>query len=238
MGIIPIIGFGSFVIASLFVGARLLSLARRTRQLPEAALGTAFFCGGGLGYLLVVATFALGALGPALRMPVMLLGVFFIHLGAAALALGTWKIFRPRDPRGRALFAVITAVLAIFFVTRAFDPTDYAYDINFWPGAIAGCASYAWSAAESLHFGVLARRRRRIGLDASEYADRFLFWGAASLCAVAMHLASMVDRYLDPRVADPSILLFQSVVGMGAAISIWSAFFARRQALRSDRATT
>lgn len=238
MGVIPIVGFGSFVIASLFVGARLLWLARRTRQIPEAALGTAFLCGGGLGYLLVVATFALGALGPRLRLPVMLLGVFFIHLGAAALALGTWKIFRPCDARGRALFAVITAVLAIFFVTRAFDPTEYAYGINFWPGAIAGCASYAWSAAESLHFGVVARRRRRIGLDAGEHADRFLFWGAASVCAVVMHLASMADRWFDPRVADPSILLLQSVLGMGAAITIWSAFFSRRRVLRRERATS
>ena len=58
--ILGVIGFGSFLAVSLAVGTRLLLLARRTRRLPELAMGLNFLLAGFIGYALLVAA-GLGA---------------------------------------------------------------------------------------------------------------------------------------------------------------------------------
>ena len=61
VSVLWVIGFGSFTLASLVVGARLLALAARTRALAEAAFGTSLFLGGAGFVLLVLASRVIAA---------------------------------------------------------------------------------------------------------------------------------------------------------------------------------
>ena len=168
MGAISIVGFGSFVVASLMVGLRLLGIAMRTGKAPELAIGTAFLAGGGLGYGLVV------------------------------LAFGIWRIFRPADRWPIALMAMIVALLAVSLVGRLRNvamvpgPT-----FVFWSFTIGSGASYAWSGFESLRFHAMSRRRTRIGLADGDIAQRFLLWGVAGSATVGIHVCSAANRFLE-----------------------------------------
>ena len=226
MGLAPLVGFGSFVLASLVVGTRLLVTGWRTRELPELAIGTAFLAGGGIGYLLVVLTLVLHAFPPAIGPLALHAGVFLIFLGTAATACGVWRIFRPDEAWAGALCVAISGVLAVAFALRLFAEEDRATSpIHFWPSTITGTASYAWSAFESLRYHVRLRRRMRLGLAQPAMARRFLLWGCGSAAAVGIHASSMVNRFLDPATIGPMILTLQSTLGLGPALAIWLAFF-------------
>ncbi|MBW2400540.1 MAG: hypothetical protein JRG80_14860, partial [Deltaproteobacteria bacterium] len=67
------IGGGSFILASLVIGVRVLMLARRTRELPEIAMGLGLVLMGGLSYPINVAARMSVDLSPDLRVGMMLL---------------------------------------------------------------------------------------------------------------------------------------------------------------------
>ena len=226
MGYAPLVGFGAFVLASLVVGTRLLATGLRTRELPELAIGTAFLTGGGLGYLLVVMALVLRVFPPTLGPLALHAGVFLIYLGTAATTCGVWRIFRPGERWAAALCAAISCVLAVAFALRLLSSVDDAASpIHFWPSTLAGTASYAWSAFETLRYHALLRRRVRLGLAAPAMARRFLLWGCGSVAAVGIHAISMVNRFVDPAAIGALMLALQSMLGLAAALAIWLAFF-------------
>ena len=229
MRLLSLLGFGAFVVTSLVVGARLLLLAGRTRQAPEAAIGTALFAGAGLGYLLVIATMQLQVVPAAWSAEVRLVGIFCLHLGSAALAVGAWRIFRADQRWAMALCLAIAAGLALSFTLRALDPPTHASPasrpLHFWPMTLLGAISYGWSALESARYALLMRRRQRIGLGDPALMARFALWAAAGAGAVCIHLASVVNRWIDPATIHPTILAVQSVLGLAVALSIALAFF-------------
>jgi hypothetical protein len=237
MELFAAVGFGSFVTASLVVGLRLLALARRTRELPELAIGTALFVGGGLGYALVVAAFALRAF-PAPLVPVALVaGSFGTALGAGALALGVQRIFRPGAVWARVLWRGIAAVLALGFAGRMLDPTAVpAADWIFWSSTLASTAAYTWSALESLRWRRLVLRRARLELADPALARRFALWGLAAAAAVGIHLCGMANRLAGHTGIHPALLAVQSLLGLVAAVGLWLAFFpgAARRASPSE----
>jgi hypothetical protein len=227
--LVSLLGFGSFALASLWVGGRLLALAARTRQVPEAALGTALFFGAGLGYVLAVGARQVDVLPPDWVGPVRLAGVAFIHLGSAALAFGAWRIFRPAERWARAACLAISAGLVASLALRVLDPPSAAQPVSsplhFWPMTLLGAASYGWCSVESALYAGALRRRARLGLAARALAQRFSLWAAGGACAVGVHLCSMANRFLDPVVVHPAILLTTSALGFGAAAAIWLTFF-------------
>ena len=95
MQIIAAIGGLSFIVASLVTGARLLLVARRTRQLPEFALGLGLFLMGGLGYPLTL----LGELGTflpdAARTASIASNQLSTVVGLTFFAFFTARVFRP-----------------------------------------------------------------------------------------------------------------------------------------------
>ena len=62
--LLGLIGFGSFLTVSAVVGVRLLLLARRTRRLPELAIGLNFVLAGLIGYGLLIAAESLRVVPP------------------------------------------------------------------------------------------------------------------------------------------------------------------------------
>jgi hypothetical protein len=225
-----LLGFGSFVLASLVAGARLLALARRTRQVPEAALGAALLLGGGIGYLLMV--LALDVLPRSLAPPVLLAANLSLHGGALLLALGTARIFRPESTPARGAVAAIALLLAGSDVLRFRDPGAIpAGALVFWTSTLGSAAAYAWSAAEAGRCWGQLRRRLRFGLADPVVALRMGAWAAACAAAVAMHVASTVNRFLAPGGMHPAVLATSSALGLAAAAGLWLAFFPRPRAI-------
>lgn len=227
---LPLIGFGSFVLASAVVGLRLLRIALRTGQTPEFAIGTALFAGGGVGYGLVVLAFAAQAF-PLSVVPIAVLGgTLCASFGAVALAFGVWRIFRPRQRWPLAVVGGIAAVLALSLAARVAQLAQVpASTPVFWSFTAGSAAAYLWSAIESLRFHALMRRRLRIGLGDPAIAARFLLWGVSACAALGIHLCSAINRHLDPSTLPAALVGIQSGFGLVAAAGIWLAFFPPRR---------
>ena len=229
---ISLVGFSAFVIASLIAGGRLLLLARRTRQVPEAALGTALFLGGGVGWALLV--FGLQILPETVAPATRLLGNLCIYIGGTALAAGTAHMFRPGQPGARVAVALLAGVFAVSFWQRLLDPAARPVpDFVFWTSTLAGAACYGWSAVESWRWYARLRRRFALGLADADVALRMGLWAAATGIAVGIHVVTAANRLLHPTDLHPVALTLSSLLGLGAAVCLWLAFF-RRTRLRTD----
>src|SRR5438270_11163237 len=82
------------------VGVRVLILARRTRQLPEIALGTSYLAGGMLGWALLFAGGTLVSERPAqalLGHRLQDVGLFCLSTGTLSVALFSWRVFSPKS---------------------------------------------------------------------------------------------------------------------------------------------
>lgn len=228
MAVAALIGFGSFVLASGVAGARLLLVARRTRQGPEAAVGAALLLGGGIGYLLMV--LALDVLPRPLAPPVLLAANVSLHAGAWLLAIGTARIFRPGAVWARCFVAAIGLTLAGSDLLRFRDPSAIpAPALVFWTSTLGSAAAYAWSAAEAGRYQALLRRRLRLGLVEPAVVRRIAAWAGACAAAVAMHAVSTANRFVVDGGMHPALLALSSLLGLGAAAGIWLAFFPPRR---------
>jgi hypothetical protein len=228
---VALLGYGSFVLASLVVGTRLLLLHRRTHETPELAIGVALFAGGGLAYGIAVGVYSAPGLDPTLAALLEIVAAFFSHLGAASLALALRQIFRPDVPWARVFQLSITVALTGAFATRLVDPLLFpppAY--VFWPYAVTGSVVYGWSVFESLHCHALMARRARIGLADPAVARRFLLWGIAGAAALGIYLAAMWSRLTEPVAMAPWTVALTSAFGLVAAVGLSLAFFPRRRA--------
>ncbi|HTO54947.1 MAG TPA: hypothetical protein VMR50_16305, partial [Myxococcota bacterium] len=96
--LLGLVGFASFIGASLVVGIRLLALAWRTRKLPELAIGANFVIAGALGYSLLLASESLHLFPRRLEGPASFAGVAGLSIGAGLLALFSQRVFRPTSP--------------------------------------------------------------------------------------------------------------------------------------------
>jgi hypothetical protein len=234
MAVLWVIGFGSFTLASLIVGARLLALAGRTRGLAEAAFGTSLVLGGA-GYVLLVLAFRVVAIDDA-PLP-LAVGNLLLHCGSMALMVATWRIFRPAERWPVAIVTAIGAVLAVSFAIRLAHVRMIPPPAPvFWMSTLAGAGAYAWSCAESLRFWTMMRRREALGLADRALTRRFGLWSLCTGCAVGMHVASMLGRVLAGDAMPPGAVIASSGLGLVAAISLSLAFFPRGARGRSDGA--
>jgi hypothetical protein len=223
-----VVGFGSFVLASLLVGVRLVAVARRTRGIPEAAMGTALLLGG-LGYASIVV--ALRAVVRESAPLPLALGNLALHVGAIALAFATWRIFRAGERWPAAIVAGIAAVLAASFALRLVHVRVVPAPLPvFWMSSLGDAAAYAWSTAESLRYWSMMRRRLVLGLAAPATTRRFGLWALGAGCAVAMHGVSIAGRLLAGDAMPAPAVLASSALGLVAAYAIARAFFPGRRA--------
>jgi hypothetical protein len=229
MQIFALISFGVFVAVSLMVGFRLLRLAWRTRLAPELAIGAQIFFAGGIGYPLWV----LGSSGkpPEALMP--LLGVLtplLLSLGAVALYIGIWRIFRPTEVWAgvvAALGSVLALAPEIYDAVTGLEFSQPA--LTYWMADLARLGCFGWASAEAFAHFRMMRRRQRIGLAEPALANRFLLWGMATASAALLVIASTVNWILFPRGAvGTPIVLIQSVLGLMGSILIWFSFYPPR----------
>ena len=187
------------VLACCFVGLRLLSLARRTRKLPDLYMGL-----GLLAFALAqVSRLALGGLEPLLA-PEFVLGTYLLmHLGYLVAQLGlclfTMAVF---GPRSRWRWALVLGLFAFGALSRSMMTEAVAPQllsgasvpaVPGWDTAsvVSFAMTFGWTAVESLRYHGLLRRRLALGLADPVLTNRFLVWGAgaAATCLLVLLLS-------------------------------------------------
>jgi hypothetical protein len=228
VGLVSLLGFGAFMLASLVVGVRMLRLAARTRELAETCIGSALFFSGALGYGLIMVALRMHASSPETALDFMRAGVLCAQLGGLALLVATWRIFRRAERWAAALFAALAALIGaacvLVFTTDPIPPRTISTPV-FWTSTAATIGAFGWSAFESLRYHGLLRLRLRLGLVEAELVDRFRLWGFAASCAAAIQATGVLNRMIVPAGIHPVLLVIQSCVGLASACAIWLAFF-------------
>jgi hypothetical protein len=228
MQLVQMLGFAAFIVAAFVLGVRLLLLWRRTREVPELAMGLAFLLGGALGYSGWFA-YSVVRIGGATNVEARWLVIVSLGLsclGALTNAAGIHAAFRPGDRRATALLGAFGVLMLIGWADTVRN-TSGREAWTFWLAMLTAGATYAWSASECLRLSVLLRKRARFGLAPAHLADRARLWAIAFGAVVLMVLASFGARLASgPDVMPPSwVSTFQSLCGLACAGAIWLGFF-------------
>lgn len=222
------IGFGSFLVASLVVGVRLVLLSRRTGQLPELLIGVGVLGIGPLGFgLSMIANLP----GRSTILGATLVGCSFLALfiGAASQYLFAWYVFRLRDAWARPLCFAAILLLAGAYAGDILENgliNRSAGGVWFWMGMLLRLGVLGWNAAESFAYWARMRRRLRLGLADPVVTNRFLLWGLGSGVAfLGSGIGAAVIALLGFGASrSPGLGLVLSVHGAIAAVAMWLAF--------------
>jgi hypothetical protein len=223
------LGGGSFALASLVVGARLLLLAVRTGELPEFGVGVALFLMGGLGYPAAAVARGAPGIGVLPRVALEAAAMVCMVLGTSGIALFNWRVFRPGERGAARGVAALGAALVASFIWQAAAPGFLAAAENRGAGlrtieALAG-VSLAWAAIESTRYAVRLRRRLALGLADPLVADRVRLWSVAIVAALLLNGASQIAAGFGADIATwryGGALI--GPLGLVAALAMWLAF--------------
>lgn len=222
------VGVVAYAVVSLGVGVRLLALWRRTRQLPELAIGAGFFVGVLFGYVpenLALSTELVA--GPA-RAWVLGVAQVAIRIAALAILVFTWRVFRPREAWAAGLVALVGLVLVgswIVFPSSealAHTPSERAASLSF---SLSRSLCLVWGAAESALYWRAGVRRLRLGIADALVTDRFRLWSVALLASALIMASTLIARLVGVDATAAGWLLGESVVGLVAAAATWLTFF-------------
>lgn len=215
----------------LGVGVRLLWVASRTRRAPEASIGaSAAF--GGLGVILSLAATAILARSPE-AFPLWAGGRVFSSLGVCALAIGSWRIYRPTEPWAAACSAFLCALgmtAAAIRVSSGTIPPPGVGTLGSLLASVSGMAAYAWASAEAFRYHRQLERRLSLGLADPLVVHRFFLWAVSGACAFSTSAIGMFFSFaLHTRLSTiPVVFLFVQLALLYAALCLWFAFFPPR----------
>jgi len=214
----------------MLIGIRLLLLARRTRQLPEVAMGLGLFLIAGLGYpLMMLARFGEFFAEPA-RLALLVAYQVCQIVGIGFVALFNWRVFRPGRLWAPALVAAISLGMIVCFVGQMIGPGLRAFMLEnrgIWTlSSPLTIVPLAWAGLESLSYHLRPRLRLKLGLADPVVCDRLRLWAIGTLTAACMSAYSYlslaafgIDVNQVPE--GPAIL---GALGVVAASSLWLAF--------------
>jgi hypothetical protein len=234
-------GFLAFALASSVVGARLLLLWRRTRELPELLIGLGVLGIGpvGFGFITVGELCVAGA--PGIARILIGTGLAAMSLGSGAKYVFNWRVYHPRDPGLRAMVAIACLLLAACLVWE-YSATGFRTLVRPGPsyflrlGLQVGCL--LWGSAEALRYWDRMRRRVRLQLADPVVANRFLLWGfGAGAAGVGSAVGAFMQWWTQlPPTELPWVMLSSSLHGLAAAIAMWLAFVPNARYTRWIRA--
>jgi len=224
------IGGLSFILASLVIGLRLLLLARRTRQLPEFAIGLALFLMGGLGYpILAIARLATGMPVP-LRIGFFVISILCNMSGMVGVCVFNARVFHPRERWAEWLTVIFACSLVGAMVVQAVGPgLRTAALLNQGVGlrvfmTLQG-VPLGWAAFESLRYSRMLARRCELGLADPIVADRMKLWGTGMLLAWVINVFGSILSFFGADIAvSPAGSLVTAPLGLMAAGCVWLAF--------------
>lgn len=232
----------SFVLASLVLGARLLALAARTRQLPELCMGLALFLMGGLAYpLIMTARMAVRLGGPA-RLQVMALAILLMGAGSFAVGVFIWRVFRPgsRWARAAAIGAGVSMLACVALQIAGPGLAAAAFEnrgLGFRLFQLHSGVLTAWGAWESLRAWSRLRLRLRLGMADPVVCERVLLWGIAQVASAIIGVTSTVAGFLGVNFAATAFgAAVTAPLGLTAAFAMWLAFLPPAGYLRRVRA--
>ena len=217
------------VLTSWFVGARLVLLARRTRQLPELLIGLALFLTGGCWSPLVAVGRQAAALPDPVRATLVGVGCVCGVVGMTCLAVFTWRTYRPGDAWAAAAAGAVALVLCGVFAGQSAGRgwVDFARTES-GPWLLAswiGVGLYCWSNAEAWRQYGMQRRRAALGLADPVVTDRMRLWALAMAAALAGSLILALCQLLGVPIAGTAVgLALTAVVACVAAGCLWLAF--------------
>ena len=174
------------------VGFRLMRLALRTRQAPEAAMATAFLTIYVLGFPAVGVSRVPSFVGTAPGNALFAAGISSIGVGLHCFSVFSWRTFRPtaRWAAGLATAAalimaaaVIHLALAVFATTELGAPAVHAAARRL---LAAAAIPFAWCGVESLLTWRAAQRRLSLGLGDAAVVNRLALFATASLTGLAI----------------------------------------------------
>jgi hypothetical protein len=221
--------FLAVLIVGTTVGSRLLLLARRTRKLPELAIGTACLTMAVGGVLLCPIIFFAESWPDWLIFAISIISKLVFAVGASAVCIVSWRVFRPDRlwAASACAMASLTMLAAVLVQALRGDATTHwallPENHVFWWVRIA---TYSWTGFESLRYAGMMRRQARLGLGDPLVAAQIRLWGVAStaiaamvaLWAVAPHLGYTSVRNW------PSGMFVANSLGLLAACSLHLAF--------------
>ena len=230
MQLLGAIGGLSFVAVSFLVGVRLALLARRTRQFPELAIGTALMLMGGIGYPLTAFARMAPALSDDVRVALFVFSLVLTWIGTVLLALFNMRVFRPTEGWARVLVWALAIFLLSSFALQSFFTGLRAATLHNQGGGLRLFMSglgipLAWGTYESLRYWRLLERRVRLRLADPVVADRMRLWGIAEGAACAINVSTTVAALFGVDFAVASVgALVIAPLGILAAGCTWFAF--------------
>jgi len=228
-----VIPMALYLLVATAVGVQLLRLARKTRLLPEFALGAGLVSIALLGQPVAAVGRAPALIGSGIGDALLAMGVVISHTGLALLFVFTWSVFR-RDSTWAGVLVIVagltlatsaaglihvgigsTDMQEIFSRTRPFAVVSV--------GTIALC--FAWNGIESARYARMLRRRLVLGLADPVIIDRFDLWAlvgfsSATMCSV---LAGCMIAGLPP-LTEPIPLVLSAVMSIVAASGWYLSF--------------
>jgi hypothetical protein len=224
---------GSFVLASLVVGLRLLVLGIRTGEAPGRLIGSGLLLSSVVGYPMMAVSRNAVALPADTR-------ALLAGCAAAALTVGTLliagfvqKVFREGSPVAAAVLGALALAMIGMFVGQSLGAGWATWaatgKVGAWSGARLGLlVPSAWGAGESLRYHWLLKRRLALGLIDPISVDRFRLFGVSMAAGCTTAVATIVCQLLGLEIlGTPVGALVLSPVPI-AAVALWLAFLPPR----------
>lgn len=221
-----------FIGVSVWVGARLLLLARRTRGLPEALLGFGLFAIAGIGYPLLVAGRQQVDSAPDLARWLIVASTLPMSVGWSAVWVFTWKVFRPASPIAATLVALavagITACMvgSIHVTLTIPNPAELDFGmLRFLGTSFLAILCYVWAATESFHYWGMMRKRVALDLADPVVCNRFLLFGCVMVfSAGSTGVPATASALGIASVESAPVMLAAAAFGLCTGVSLWLAF--------------
>jgi hypothetical protein len=228
-----LVSFLVLLLVGTTVGSRMLLLARRTRELPELALGTACLSIALGGVCLCPILYFAGSWPEGAVFATVIASSVANGVACSAVCLLTWRVFRPGRFWAASAWATVSLALSAAIVVQilrgdvvphwALRPENHVF---MW----LRVAAFLWAGLEGLRYAGMMRRRAHLGLGDAVVASQLRLWGVAGVTislmlvfwALAPHLgyASVVDW--------PAGMFLANTLGLLAAGSLYLAFLAPR----------
>ena len=229
----------AYCIAALIVGVRLISLARRTRQLPELMMGSSFLIGAMIGYPSTLLARLVVSGTSALAWPLAAAGATGVALATICILVAWWRIYHPASswapPIVCAWTALVVACLALELRQSAAVLASLA---NPWLPLrlIVQGGAFAAMACSGFLYHARLRRRMRIGLADPVVVNRIWLWNLAAsgvtLQCVYIIAVTYLRSFFDAEAVVPAVY---GTLGVLIALCITRAFYPSQAYLQKIR---
>lgn len=227
---------GSFVLASLVVGLRLLILGLRSGEAPGRLIGSGLLFSSVIGYPMMAVSRNAVAIPDDTR--AMLAGCAAMALCAGAILMSRFvqTVFRQNTSWANALLATHAIAMLGMFAAQSLGPGWSVWaasgETGAWSGARIGLLlPSVWGAFEALRYHALLKRRLALGLSDPVSVDRFRLFGISMGAGASTAFATVVCQVLGLEILGTALgALVLSPVPVAAA-ALWLAFLPPRRYL-------